>query len=360
MSVNARLDQAKAAAFEERLVETLNAGALCLMVSVGHRTGLFDAMAGLPPATSIDIAREAQLQERYVREWLGAMVAAGVVDHDARSQTYRLPQEHAAYLTRAAAPSNVAVFAQYIPLLGSVEDDVVRCFSEGGGVPYARYGRFHEVMAEDSGQTVLPVLRDHILPLVPGLIERLEAGIRVLDVGCGRGRALNLMAGWFPNSRFVGVDLSNEAIAFARHEAERQGHGNIAFTPRDLSRFDEEADRADYDLVTTFDAVHDQANPRAVLRGIRLSLAPGGVYLAQDIKGSSHVHLNREHPVGTLLYTISCMHCMTVSLAQNGEGLGAMWGREKAEELMGEAGFRSIEVHELPHDFQNYYYVCRP
>ena len=96
-----------------------------------------------------------------------------------------------------------------------------------------------------------------------------------------------------------------------------------------------------------------------MLRGIRLSLAPGGVYLAQDIKGSSHVHLNREHPVGTLLYTISCLHCMTVSLAQNGEGLGAMWGREKAEELMREAGFRSIEVHELPHDFQNYYYVCR-
>jgi hypothetical protein len=189
MSVNVQLDQAKAAPFEGRLVEVLNAGALSLMVSIGHRTRLFDAMAELPPATSIEIARAAQLQERYVREWLGAMVAAGVVDYDAPLQTYRLPQEHAACLTRAAEPGNFAVFAQYIPLLGSVEDDVVRCFSEGGGVPYARYARFHEVMAEDSGQTVLPVLRDHILPLVPGLIERLEAGIRVLDVGCGRGRA---------------------------------------------------------------------------------------------------------------------------------------------------------------------------
>jgi 2-polyprenyl-3-methyl-5-hydroxy-6-metoxy-1,4-benzoquinol methylase len=360
MSMDAQLDQAKAAAFEERLVETLNAGALSLMVSVGHRTGLFDAMADLPPATSIDVSRAAHLEERYVREWLGAMVAAGVVDHDARSQTYRLPPEHAAYLTRAAEPSNLAVFAQYIPLLGSVEDDVVRCFSEGGGVPYARYARFHEVMAEDSGQTVLPVLRDHILPLVPGLVDRLEAGIRVLDVGCGRGRALNLMAGWFPDSRFVGFDLSDAAINFARGEAERQGHVNVAFVPRDLSSFDQEVERAAFDLITTFDAVHDQANPRAVLRGIRLALAPDGVYLAQDIKGSSHVHLNREHPVGTLLYTISCMHCMTVSLAQNGEGLGAMWGREKAEELMREAGFSSIEVHELSHDFQNYYYLCRP
>jgi 2-polyprenyl-3-methyl-5-hydroxy-6-metoxy-1,4-benzoquinol methylase len=226
-------------------------------------------------------------------------------------------------------------------------------------VPYSRYTRFHEVMAEDSGQTVLPALKDHILPLVPGLTERLETGIRVLDVGCGRGRALNLMAGWFPNSRFVGMDLSEEAIEFARQDAKREGHVNVTFTARDLSRFDKEAEQEGFDLVTTFDAVHDQANPRAVLRGIRLSLAPDGIYLAQDIKGSSHVHLNQDHPVGTLLYTISCMHCMTVSLAQNGEGLGAMWGRETAEELMREAGFGSIEVHELPHDFQNYYYVCR-
>ena len=360
MTSNLPLDQTKAAAFEERLVDMLNAGALSLMVSIGHRTGLFDAMAELPPATSSEIASQARQQERYVREWLGAMVAAGVVDYDAASRAYRLPREHAACLTRAGARGNIAVFAQYIPLLGSVEDDVVRCFGEGGGVPYSRYGRFHEVMAEDSGQTVLPALKDHILPLVPGLIERLEAGMRVLDVGCGRGRALNLMAGWFPNSRFVGFDLSDEAIAFARREAEHQGHDNAAFMPRDLSRFGDEAEREAFDLVTTFDAVHDQANPRALLRGIRLSLAQAGVYLAQDIKGSSHVHLNREHPAGTFLYTVSCMHCMTVSLAQNGEGLGAMWGREQAEELMREAGFRSIEVHELPHDLNNYYYVCRP
>jgi SAM-dependent methyltransferase len=358
MPMNVQLDQAKAAAFEDRLVETLNAGALSLMVSLGHRTGLFDAMAGIRAATSVEIAREAGLQERYVREWLGAMVAAGVVDYDVASRSYGLPPEYAAYLTRASEPNNFAVFAQYVPLLGCVEDDVVRCFREGGGVPYSHYARFHEVMAEDSGQTVLPALKDHILPLVPELTERLEAGIRVLDVGCGRGRALNRMAEWFPDSRFVGLDLSDEAIAFAGQEAERRGNGNVVFLARDLSRFDEEAERSAFDLVTTFDAVHDQANPRAVLRGIRVSLAPGGVYLAQDIKGSSHVQLNRDHPVGTLLYTISCMHCMTVSLAQNGEGLGAMWGREKAEELMREAGFRLIEVHELPHDFQNYYYVC--
>jgi SAM-dependent methyltransferase len=360
MAESVSLDEAKVSAFEERLVGVLNAGALCLMASVGHRTGLFDAMAEMPPATSAQIAAGAGLNERYVREWLGAMLAAGVVDHDPDAGTYRLPPEHAARLTRAATPVNLALQAQFIPLLGSVEDDIVACFRAGGGVPYSRYARFHEVMAEDSGQSVLPMLREHILPLVPGLIAGLEDGIRVLDVGCGRGRALNLMAGLFPSSRFVGYELSQEAVKFAQNEAAHEGHANARFEARDLSRFDEEAEPGAFDLVTTFDAIHDQAHPSSVLRGIRRSLAEGGVYLAQDIKGSSHHHLNRDHPLGTLIYTFSCLHCMTVSLAQGGEGLGAMWGRETAERYFREAGFGSVEVHELPHDPFNYFYVCRP
>jgi len=156
---------------------------------LGHRTGLFDGMAEMPAAGSEAIAARCGLNERYVREWLGAMVASGVVDYDPRDGTYALPPEHAAFLTRAATPADLAVYAQYIPLLGAVEDDVLACFRAGGGVPYARFERFHEVMAEDSGQTVLPVLKSHILPLVPGLDERLKDGIRVLDVGCGRGPA---------------------------------------------------------------------------------------------------------------------------------------------------------------------------
>ena len=356
----APFDHSRAAAFEERLVGVLNAGALCLMTSLGHRVGLFDAMADMPAAGSEAIAARCGLNERYVREWLGAMVASGVVDYDSRDGTYALPPEHAAFLTRAATPANLAVFTQYIPLLGAVEDDVVACYRAGGGVPYARFERFHEVMAEDSGQTVLPVLKSHILPLIPGLDERLKDGIRVLDVGCGRGRALNLLANCFPNSRFVGIDLSEEAIKFARDDADRQGNKNVSFIARDLSRFDQQAQPGAFDFITTFDAVHDQASPRKVLRGIRISLADDGVYLAQDIKASSEVQHNREHPVGTLLYTISCMHCMTVSLAQGGDGLGAMWGKEMAVQYFQEAGFHSVAVHELTHDFQNYYYVCRP
>lgn len=345
--------------FSERLLTALNNGALCLMVSVGHRTGLFDVLSQLPPATSAEIATKAGLNERYVREWLGAMVTAGVVQVDPDSGRFALPAEHAAFVTRAAAADNLAVFAQYIGLLGSVEDDIVECFKKGGGVPYERFPRFHAVMAEDSGQSVLSSLESHVLPLVPGLTERLATGISVLDVGCGRGRIMNRLAEWYPRSRFVGWDLSQDAIEYARTEAAQKGLRNIRFAARDLSDFDGTAEAGAFDFVTTFDAVHDQARPVNLLRGIHRTLKDDGVYLMQDIRGSSCVHKNIGHPIGTLLYTISCMHCMTVSLAQGGEGLGAMWGEEKAREYLRRAGFRSLETHQLPHDIQNNWYVVR-
>ncbi len=352
-------DQARHEAFENRFVNALNDAALMIMTSVGHSTGLFDTLDGKPPMTSPQIATQAGLDERYVREWLGALVTAGVVEIDPSTKRYWLPAEHAALLTRSG-PANLAVFAQYIPQLGAVEDDIVQCFHHGGGVPYARYVRFHEIMSEDSGQTVLPALADHILPLVPDLTERLTDGIRVLDAGCGRGRALLLMARMFPRSRFVGYELSGSAVAWARKQARSENLDNVTFEARDLTNFDETAEPEAFDFVTTFDAVHDQAKPLNLLVGIRRSLRDGGVYLAQDIKGSSHHHHDMGHPVGTLLYTVSCMHCMSVSLAQGGEGLGAMWGRETAERYFREAGFSRIEIRELDHDFQNYFYVCRP
>jgi 2-polyprenyl-3-methyl-5-hydroxy-6-metoxy-1,4-benzoquinol methylase len=350
-------DQARADAFAGRLLTALNHGALCLMVSVGHRTGLFDAMSKLAPATSEEIATQAGLDERYVREWLGAMVTAGVVDVAPTTLRFSLPPEHAAFLTRAAAADNIAVFAQYVAVMGGVEDDIVECFRAGGGVPYSRFPRFHEVMAEDSGQSVLSSLETHVLPLVPGLTERLSEGIRVLDVGCGRGRILGRLATLYPRSRFVGMDLSQEAIAHARDEASRAGCTNIDFVAADLSDFDQTAAPGTFDFITTFDAVHDQARPLSVLKGIRRALKPDGVYLMQDIAGSSDVRKNIEHPIGVFLYTISCMHCMTVSLAQGGEGVGAMWGEEKTREYLQKAGFRSITTHRLAHDIQNNWYV---
>ena len=157
------LDQAKAEGFAERMVGVLNEGAIALMTSIGHRTGLFDAMAELPRSTSEQIAEAARLNARYVREWLGAMVTAKIVEHDPENGTYNLPAEHAAWLTRATTPENIAAFAQYISVLGAVEDRIVECFEKGGGVPYSAYPRFQEVMAEDSGQTVVSALIDSIL-----------------------------------------------------------------------------------------------------------------------------------------------------------------------------------------------------
>lgn len=350
-------DPAKAEAFAGDMLTTLNHGALCLMISVGHRSGLFDTMSKLAPATSSEIAARVGLNERYVREWLGAMVTGRVVEVNPATLQFSLPAEHAAFLTRAAAADNLAVFAQYIPVLGAVEDDIVECFRKGGGVPYSRYTRFHEVMAEDSGQSVLSSLESHILPLVPGLHDIFSKGIRMLDVGCGRGRILNRLASLYPASRFVGMDLSQEAVAYAQEEASSVGRDNIEFRAIDLSDFDRTAEVESFDFITTFDAIHDQGKPLNVLKGIHRALKLNGVYLMQDISGSSHIHKDIEHPIGTLLYTVSCMHCMTVSLAQGGEGLGAMWGEEKTREYLQNAGFRSVVTHRLAHDIQNNWYV---
>ena len=352
-------DPTKAEAFAGRFLTVLNSGALCLMISIGHRTGIFDAMRDASSFTAEELASKTGLQERYVREWLGAMVTADVIEVDATSTRYMLPSEHAAFLSRAAAADNMAVYAQYIAVLGSVEDAVVECFQKGGGVAYEKFGRFHAVMAEDSGQSVLSALESHILPLVPGLTQRLSQGIRVLDIGCGSGRIMNRLAALYPRSNFVGIDLSGQAIDTARRQAREMDLTNVDFAARDLTNFHETADLEAYDFITAFDAIHDQARPLNVLAGIHRALRPDGVFLMQDIRGSSHVYNNIGHPLGAFLYTISTMHCMTVSLAQGGEGLGAMWGEEKARQYLERAGFRSIETNQLAHEIQNNWYVIR-
>ncbi|WP_414620671.1 class I SAM-dependent methyltransferase [Calothrix sp. CCY 0018] len=349
------LDENKAEAFAGRMLEILNNGAIAIMISIGHRTQLFDTLATLTPSTSQQIADAANLNERYVREWLGAMVTGRIIEHYPDNNTYSLPPEYALFLTRDASPDNMAGFAQYIPLLSTVEDKIIDCFYNGGGVPYSAYKRFHQVMAEDSGQTVVAALEEFILPLIPGLETTLQNGIDVLDVGCGSGRALNSLAKTFPQSRFTGYDFSEEAITTAKSEAKKLGLTNIQFQIKDAATINE----SEYDFITTFDAIHDQAKPDVVLRAIFNSLRPNGIYLMQDIRASSHVDGNLEHPAAPLLYTISCMHCMSVSLAANGMGLGAMWGEEKALEMLEEAGFTSVEIKRLDHDFQNNYYIIR-
>jgi 2-polyprenyl-3-methyl-5-hydroxy-6-metoxy-1,4-benzoquinol methylase len=354
-TTTATVDSARSEAFMGRMVGILNDASLALMCSIGHQTGLFDAMATLPPSTSQQIAAATNLNERYVREWLGAMVTGQIVEYDPASQTYKLPAEHAAALTRAAGPGNLAFQTQYIAMMGSVEPGIVDSFRNGGGVPYAQYNRFTQLMREDSGAIHDVALFSVTLPMAPGLTDRLQAGIDVLDVGCGSGHALNLMAREFPNSRFTGMDFSDQAMAAARAEAESFGVKNVTFQKQDVAQLNAPAQ---FDFITAFDAIHDQAQPRQVLKAISTALRPGGVFLMVDIQASSQVHENIEHPLGPLLYTISCMHCMTVSLAQGGEGLGAVWGEQQAKQLLRDAGFTNVEIKHQPADIGNSYYVC--
>ncbi len=346
--------------FDERFVEVINSAALALMVSIGHRTGLFDVMEGAQPMTSVELAEASGLDERYVREWLSAMATGRVVELDVPSASFWLPAERAQWLTRSAGADNLARIAQYISVLGAVEDDIVRCFHEGGGVPYERFARFHEVMMEESGAGVRDSLEEHVLPIVPGLAGRLEQGIDAVDLGCGRGLTLIRLAELYPASTFLGLDLSESAVGYARSVVAEKGLTNVSFGRQDLRSWDVDAPLQVFDLVTTFDAVHDQPRPQALLDGIHRSLRPGGVYLMQDIAGSTHVHENLEHPLGTFLYTISCLHCMTVSLAQGGDGLGAMWGEQAARAMLHNAGFRDVAVRQLDHDPTNTWYIAWP
>lgn len=350
------MDQTKLEAFGEKVLGFMNAGCTSLMISVGHRTGLFDKLAELPASTSQQIADATGLNERYVREWLGGMVVAGVVKYDPTNKTYRLPPEHAAFLTRAAGPNNLAGFMQYVSLMGQVEDQITEAFRKGGGVPYSAFPHFQELQRDESAAVFDATLINSTLPLVPGLTEKLKAGIEVADVGCGAGHAICVMGAEYPNSRFVGYDFSEDGVALGRQEADSKGLKNVTFEVRDAAKLNE---RERFDFITAFDTIHDQAAPRQVLKEIATALKPDGVFLCVDIAASSNLEENVGHPLAPALFTFSTFHCMTVSLALGGEGLGTVWGEQKANELLKEAGFTQIETHKVEGDFLNVYYVAR-
>ena len=350
------IDVGAVEAFAGKVLDIVATASTALTVSIGHRTGLFDGMAGLPPSTSDEIAEATGLQERYVREWLASMLVAGVVEYDPAAGSWFLPPEHAAVLTRHAGADNLAKLAQFIGLLASVEQQVVRCFRTGGGVPYTAYTEFHALMSEDSKDMAEQLLVDAVVPLIDGLGNRLTQGIRVADIACGSGHHLNLLAATYPASTFVGYDFSEEAITQARSVAEATELRNVRFEVRDVADL---SGTGPFEFVTAFDAIHDQAHPAEVLAGIARALAPDGVFLMVDIRTSSHPHENVGMPGAAFIYGVSLLHCMTVSLAQGGAGLGTAWGEQTAVRMLTAAGFESIVVRSLDGDFANNYYVAR-
>jgi 2-polyprenyl-3-methyl-5-hydroxy-6-metoxy-1,4-benzoquinol methylase len=350
------MDQAKAEAFAGQMLGLFNGASLAMMIAIGHETRLLDRLAELAPSTSEEIAAATGMNERYIREWLGAMASGKIVEYDPATRKFWLPEEHAPFLTRAGGTNNMASFMAFFPELGRVADQIAVCFEKGGGVPYSEFTKFQTLMRDESAQTMDATLLNVTLPLVTGIVDKLKVGIDVADVGCGAGHAINLMAQGFPKSRFTGYDFSEEGIGLGKAEAAAMGLANASFEVRDAAKLGlTEA----FDFITIFDAVHDQAHPAEMLKSVYGALKPGGDLLCVDVAASTDLAGNLDNPLAPGLYTISTMHCMTVSLAYGGVGLGTVWGKEKALEMFAEAGFREIAVHNVEGDIFNNYYVMR-
>jgi len=341
--------------YASRIGRTLNSGFVSLMISIGHRTRLFDTMATLPPSTSADIASAAGLTERYVREWLGAMTTARIVHYDLRTGTYFLPIEYAAVLSRGAGTASLAPAAQMLALLAGIEDQVVAGFHTGSGVEAETYSRLDQLLGDEKRQLVDDDYAEAILDLMPGIDLRLAAGATVLDAGCGDGAILTILAQKFPRSAFRGYDLSHEAIARANERLEETNLTNVDFAVGDVASLDEPRS---YDLILAMESIHEQAFPRLVLRNLFNALRRDGVFLMQEVAASSHVARNVENPFAPMLYALSLMHAVPLALAQDGEALGRMWGEERARQMLSEAGFTKLRFESVVTDPLRYYCVA--
>jgi 2-polyprenyl-3-methyl-5-hydroxy-6-metoxy-1,4-benzoquinol methylase len=341
-------------AFEDRIRHLLNASATTLLISVGHQAGLFDAMAAGRRDTAAQIAASARASERYVREWLGGMVVAGIVRHDPQEQLYWLPPEHARWLTRDAGVDDMASLAALVGELVRLEDDVVEAVRSGGGIAANRFTRASRRIAAANQQLLGRLLVPRILGLVPGLQDDMARGIDVLDLGCGFGYAVHLLAGAFPRSRVVGYDVSAPALAEAQAEAERLQLTNARFARIDAAEMQE---RGAFDLVLAFETLHDQAHPERVVDAIARALRPAGVLLVREIRCSSRLENNLGHAWAPFLSALSCAHCVPVARSAGGDGLGALWGEEEAMAVLRRSGFR-VERGVVDGDDFDVHYVC--
>ena len=353
-STDIAVDQVEVEEFMGRLVSIYTGSMLTYMIDIGHRTGLLDAIAR-GAGTSDELARRAGLEERYVREWLAAVTSGGIVDYDPVGHTYTLAPARAACLTDG--PFNLAPMAQLQTHLGKHVHQVARAFREGGGVPYAEYRpEFTDVMDAVGRGVYDAFLLDGFLPLASGLTERLREGARVADVACGTGHALVLLARAFPRSTFVGYDLDDGAIARATAEANGAGLTNVTFEVRDAARL---RVAEPFDAVFVFDALHDQVDPAAVLGCIHDALAPGGWFVMKEPHAADALEDNLANPMAPILYSVSTLHCMTVSLAHGGAGIGTMFGEQLARRMLASAGFVDVQVHPAPGDPGDAVYVSR-
>lgn len=357
MTTRRHLDRTKLDAFSEKAFRDFSGTYVTIMCILGDRLGLFGCLAGQGPATSAELAERASINERYAREWLSALACAGYVDYDPASRRFSLSPEHAAVLADEGGAFFIGGDYEQLPALWGVLDLLTTAFREGGGVPQSAY---HASMSHGMDRTSV-VTYHHALvqkwiPALPELQAALECGIEVADVGCGGGRALIRLAQAFPNSRFTGYDVFPPTVALARQNAEAAGVADrVHFEAMDVSK----GLPGQYDLITTFIVIHDAADPRSLLRAIRAALKPGGTYLCAETKAADTLEENAG-PLGAFLFSTSVLYCMTVSLAEDGEGLGtAGMPPSKVRELCTEAGFSSVRLVPIDNPFK-YIYEVKP
>ncbi|MEU7820259.1 class I SAM-dependent methyltransferase [Catellatospora sp. NPDC049133] len=349
--------EASAAAVEEfagRVTGDTSAWMVTTMAMLGDRLGLWRALADSDAVTSAELAARTGTGERYVREWLSSMASHGYLTYDESTGRFTLPAEHVPVLA-ADSPVYFGGLHQALYGLTGVLGRVTEAFRDGGGVPLAAYGEdWWQGLERFTAGSFDHLLTQVWVPAMPQVYAKLALGAQVADVGCGRGRALIGLARAFPAGRYVGFDVHPESIAAARAAALEAG---VA----DRVRF-EVCDAAagipgEYDIVTTFDVIHDLVEPAAVLKAIRGALRPDGHYVCVDINASHHLPDNAG-PLGAYFYGISILYCLTTSLAQHGAGLGTCgFNEHTARELCARAGFGSVTKVEIGNPFNNLYEI---
>ncbi len=355
MTTQQTIDQAKADAFVGKVLADTAALAVTVMSSIGDRLGLFKSLAQQGPATSVELADRAHINERYAREWLGAMACAGYLEYDPATRRFTLPPEHVPVLAQEGGPVFFGGVQEEIVGLAGPVNQLMQAFRSGGGVPMEAYDpsawegltRFTNSWFEN---LLIPVW----LPAMPDVQTKLERGALVADVGCGHGKALIKLAQSYPLSRYVGYDSFAPSIQQATANAQAAGVADrVRFEQRDVS----EGLPEQYDVITTFDVVHDAVNPRGLLRAIRNGLRPGGRYVCLEINSSDKLEENIGL-LGAFFYSVSVLYCMTSSLAHHGEGLGTVGIPEsKMHELCVEAGFSHVRRVPMENPFNILYEI---